>query len=124
MELLEKKERAERQLAALNQREELSGDLAQAVALLEADLESLVKALPNEAMSKLCKLIFRKVSVEAQGPNHQRDCWVQRYEFTPDFSDLIAHSTRMVELRKLFHTCFAHHPQIRPLEYFRLSHHS
>ena len=66
--------------------------------LLESDLGEVVKALPDEALSKLCRLVFGKVTVEAEGNSHRRESWVAAYGFSPEFADSIAHSTQMVEL--------------------------
>ena len=97
-ELMERKERATRQLESGKQREELKGELVQAVMLLESDLGAIVKALPDEALTKLCRLVFGKVTLEAEGSSHHREAWVAAYAFSPEFADLVAHSTRMVEL--------------------------
>ena len=96
---MEKKERAEKLLASLEHRQELGEELAQAVALLESDLEAVVHNLPDQTSSKLYKLVFRRLTVIAQGTSHHRESWIEAYEFTPDFADLVAHSTQMVGRR-------------------------
>ena len=101
LELLERKEGAERQLAALEQREQLGAELAKAVALLEADLETVVQALPDEALSKLSRLIFKRMTVDAEGASHHRRGWIAAYEFTPELAELVALSMPMVGLRVL-----------------------
>ncbi len=101
LDLMEKKERATRQLASLEQRQDLGEELAKAVALLESDLDSVVRALPYEALSKLCKLVFERLVVKAQGTSHHREAWIEGYKFTSDFAELVALSTPMVGLRVL-----------------------
>jgi site-specific DNA recombinase len=98
LELMEKKERAERQLEALRGRRELSGELATAVALLSDNMGWVIETLPDEALSKLCKLVFRRVVVGVSGSSHRKGSWIEAYEFTPEFADLVAHSTQMVDL--------------------------
>ena len=67
---------------------------------LESDLDSVVRALPNEALPKLCKLVFERLVVAAQGTSRHREAWIEGYKFTSDFAELVALSTPMVEQRE------------------------
>lgn len=67
---------------------------------LESDLDSVVRALPNEALSKLCKLVFERLVVAAQGTSRHREACIEGYKFTSDFAELVALSTPMGELRE------------------------
>ncbi len=87
------------ELASLERRQDLSEEPASAVALLESDRDSVVRALPNEALSKLCKLVFERLVVKAQGTSHYREAWIEGYEFTSEFAELVALSTPMMGRR-------------------------
>ena len=92
LDLEEQRERLERRLAAAGGRLEMRAEIAAAVRLLEGEgLAARLAHLPDPALQRLCRLIFRRLTFDGTGRGHNRLCHVERYEFTPEFSDFLAH---------------------------------
>ncbi len=89
LELLEKKEYAEKRLAALHRNRESTAEIARALQLVEADLAGLLESAPEPQLARLCRLVFRSFSVEVDMA-HGREARIAGYEFTPEFADLLA----------------------------------
>jgi hypothetical protein len=70
----------------------LRTEIAAATRLLEGEgLAARVALLPDQALQRLSRLIFRRLVFDGVGRGHNRVCHVERYEFTPEFADFLAH---------------------------------
>ena len=90
LDLMEKKEYAEKRLAALDRNRESTAEIAQALQLVEADLRELLENAPEPQLARLCRLTFRAFTVEATGVAKERKAKIVSYEFTAEFADLLA----------------------------------
>ena len=90
LDLMEKKEYAEKRLASLDRNRESTAEIAQALQVVEADLTELLENAPEPQLARLCRLVFRAFSVEATGVAKGRKARIESYEFTPEFADLLA----------------------------------
>ena len=86
----EKIERAEGHLKSLENQAHIKGDLAQALTLLDHDLNGIIDRLDDEALRKMCRKVFRTVTVEAWGRGWNRQCAVTAWEFTSELQGLLA----------------------------------
>ena len=90
LDLMEKKEHVEKRLAALDRNRESTVEIAQALQLVETDLAELLEHAPDEQLARLCRLVFRTLSIEATGVAKERKSQIVGYEFTAEFADLLA----------------------------------
>lgn len=92
LELEEQRERLERRLAAAGTRKEMRTEVAAAARLLQGEgLAARVALLPDQALQRLCRLIFRRLVFDGIGRGPNRVCHVEQYEFTPEFADFLDH---------------------------------
>ena len=89
LELMEQKEYAEKRLASLERNRESTAEITQALQLVEADLSQLLENAPDAQLARLCRLVFRSVSIDAAVTKGRKPT-IQSYEFTPEFADLLA----------------------------------
>ncbi len=86
----EKIERAEGHIKSLETQAHVKGDLAQALDLLNQDLTSIMDHLGDDALRKMCRQVFRAVTVKAWGRGRNRKSAVTAWEFTPELQGLLA----------------------------------
>jgi len=92
LELEEKRERLERRIAAAACRQELRTEIEVAVRLLEGEgLAARVAKLPDAALQRLLRLIFKRLTFTGTGRGHNRIGAVETYEFTTEFADFLSH---------------------------------
>src|SRR4029453_14817354 len=73
-------------------RKEIRAEIASAARLLDGEgLAARFPLLSDQALQRLCRLIFRRLVFDGTGRGHHRVCHVERYEFTPEFADFLAH---------------------------------
>ncbi len=90
-ELEEQRVRLERRAAAAVGRRQMGTELAAAVRVLEGEgLAARIARLPDPALQRLCRLVFRRLTFTGTGRGHHRVGAVDAYEFTPEFADLVA----------------------------------
>jgi DNA invertase Pin-like site-specific DNA recombinase len=91
-ELLERRERLQRRLGGVRERESLRTEMAEAFALVGSDVRELLRELDDVALKRLVRLVFTRFSVTGTRRGHYFDGQVTSYEFTAAFADLLSHS--------------------------------
>ena len=89
-EINDARSRAQARLQHLSSGHIVRGELAKAVSLLKADMPSVIRNLDTKTLKKLVHLVFRSVTIEGQGHNHNRKGRLVAYEFVPEFEELVA----------------------------------
>ena len=83
LEARERKERAERQMTNLEGAEGVRQELADALRLLERPLADFLDEMQPQHLARLCRAVFERVSIRAEGYGWERRAKVASYEFTP-----------------------------------------
>ncbi len=93
-ELEDKRERLDRRLAAASRQQVLRLEIEAAVRLLEgAGLVARIATLPDPALQRLLRLVFRRLTFTGTGRGHNRLGSVSTYEFTPEFAEFATRDT-------------------------------
>jgi site-specific DNA recombinase len=88
LELEAKRERLDRRVAVAGRQQALRQELEIAVRLLEGDgLAARIATLPDPALQRLIRLVFRRVTFTGTGRGHNRVGAVSTYEFTQEFAE-------------------------------------
>lgn len=89
-EIKDAKSRAQARLQRLSSGYIIRGELAKAVSLLKADMPSVIRNLDTRTLKKLVHLVLQSATIEGQGHNRNRKGRLLRYEFVPEFEELVA----------------------------------
>lgn len=92
LEARERKERAERQLAAVQETREMREELSRALKLLERPLGEFLESMEPLQLARLCRMVFKKFTIHAEGYGWERRAAMTSYEFTPMVQQALADS--------------------------------
>lgn len=103
LELLERKDRLQRRLAAAGERATLRAEMADAIALVGRDVGELIEDLDDASFKRLLRLVLVRLSISGVRRGNLFDGEINAYEFTPAFADLLSHSVTPLRRRSADH---------------------